>query len=100
MGAWEIGWRKGGDWVESSPQGATGCDSLNQLAVSNNQDPSDQHVRNPFGILGRVVEGGAIDYPVRVKHGDVGIGSDLQPAFGLDAEPLGRHQVHFADCVH
>jgi len=79
-----------------SPHSTPGRYTLHHLSVAHDKHASDQNVRNPFGILSGVVKGGTVDHSFRVKHGNIGIGSHLEPTFGLDAEPLGRHQTHRA----
>jgi len=86
--------------VASTPHTSSRHHALDETPISDYKDTSDQRVRDSLGILGWILECSAVYHPLGVEHGDIGIGSDLQPAFGLNAEPLSGHQAHFAKRVH
>lgn len=82
------------------PHASTRHHVFDEFSVADDKDSSDQHVRDSFGVLRGIIEGGAVYDPLGVQHRDIRVGSDLQPVLGLNPEPLGGHQAHFPKRVH
>ena len=64
-----------------APHGLAGQGALHKFSVMHHQGSVDQHVRDAFGALGGILEGGLVDDAGRIEHGDVGVGARRQAAF-------------------
>src|ERR1035438_5856060 len=69
-------------------------DAGNQFAAVDHQHAVHHHIRDAFGVLRRLLEGGAVGDTLGVEDGQIGVGADTDASLALEAEAIGGH-AHF-----